>query len=815
MRKLYLIVFLLAGSLFHPAFLRAQPKKTEQGTAAAYASKLKDTKKYDGYFPFYWNEKTGQILLEVSRFHQEFLYVNALPYGVGSNDLGLDRGQLGDTRIVRFERSGPKILLVQPNYDYRAVSSNARERRTVEQSFATSVIWGFKAEAIDGDKALIDFTPFLLRDAHGIADKLGAMKQGAYKADETRSAVFLPSTKDFPKNSEFEAIVTFTGSAKGAEIRSVTPDPDAVTVHMHHSFIELPDSSYKPRKFDPRSGFFGITYMDFAAPFTEPAEKRFIRRHRLQKKDPSAAVGEAVKPIVYYVDNGAPEPIRTALLEGASWWNQAFEAAGYKNAFQVKILPDDADPMDIRYNMIQWVHRSSRGWSYGASVTDPRTGEIIKGHVTLGSLRDRQDYLIAEGLLQPYKNGVKTDERLTKMVLARIRQLAVHEVGHTLGLYHNYAASVKDRASVMDYPPPFFTLQNDGSIDLSNAYATGVGGWDKRAIVYGYTDLPDGADEDQVLNGIIRQTISEGYSFISDADARPPGSAHPYAHLWDNGTDAGDELVRLLEVRKSVLGRFSENAIRANAPMATLEEVLVPAYLMHRFQIEAASKVVGGLFYTYAVKCDGQVSTRMIDPQLQWRALRALLATIAPENLTLPEELIAKIPPRPVGYPRTRETFGSATGVTFDPLSAAGSVASTTLQFVLNPERLARLIEHHARDKNQPSAEDVLDAVLTATWYAPKNSGLKAELQNSVTLLLVNQMLSLLASADCPPLVKVVINKKIDELALSGARKPNELYALQLIRDFRDDPSRFTPAPVPVMPDGPPIGMDLSCGLTE
>src|SRR6476659_10132073 len=232
-------------------------------------NKIKGMKKYPGYFNFYWDDASGKIYLEVDKLNQEFLYVSTLPFGVGSNDLGLDRGQIGDNKILKFIKVGPKVLLQQPNYNYRAISDNIDEKNSVEQAFASSVIWGFKAEAIDANKVLIDLTPFLMRDVHQIGDKLTSMGQGSYRADESRSAIYLANTKNFPKNTEFESIITLTGSAKGGEIKSVTPDPDNVTVHTHQSFVELPDAGYKPRKFDPRAGFYDMEYMDYASPIDQ------------------------------------------------------------------------------------------------------------------------------------------------------------------------------------------------------------------------------------------------------------------------------------------------------------------------------------------------------------------------------------------------------------------------------------------------------------------------------------------------------------------------------------------------------------------
>jgi len=805
MKKIHLLLFFLLSSC-----LFAKGQKSNK-----IDSVIQGLTPYKGYFSFYWDEKTGRILLEVDKFDTEFLYVNSLPAGVGSNDLGLDRGKIGNSRIVKFIKRGPKILLVQPNYAYRAVSTNADEKKSVEEAFAQSVIWGFNAAAEEGTKVLIDFTPFLLRDSFGIADTLSNLDQGKFEVEDSWSAVYLPNTKSFPDNSEFEAIITLKGKAKGNEIISVTPDRNSVTVRMHQSFIKLPDDNYKPRMFDPRSGFFDNSFMDYATPIDQPIIKRFITRHRLEKKDPSAAISEAINPIIYYVDRGAPEPVRTALIEGASWWNQAFEAAGYKNAFQVKLLPEDVDPMDIRYNIIQWVHRSTRGWSYGESITDPRTGEIIKGQVSLGSLRDRQDFLIAEGLVQPYEDGKPVSDKMMKLAIARLHQLAAHEVGHTLGLQHNFTASVNNRASVMDYPSPAISLNADGTIDLSNAYTTEIGGWDKRAILYGYQDFPVGTNEDEALKGIINETLKQGYLFITDADSRPGGSAHPQAHLWDNGANAADELNRLMVIRKHLLDNFSEKAIRQDAPMATLEEVLVPIYLLHRYQVEAASKMLGGLYYAYSIKNDGEIITKFVPPAEQRKAFNALMSTISPDALALPEKLIEKIPPRPDGYPRTRELFKSRTGLTFDPMAAAESAAGTTLAFMLQPERAARLVQYQARDSAQPGLIAILDKLIAQTWKTPQQNGYNGELQRLINNLVLKQLLTLAATGTAPENVRGIALMEADGLkkwmqsvvnSSKGNQKANLLFGLSQIDAFEKNPDKFKPAPVLNMPDGSPIG---------
>ncbi|MEM6771442.1 MAG: DUF5117 domain-containing protein, partial [Bacteroidota bacterium] len=535
--------------LFPCTSVRAQkaPKKLP-----TIAEKTNDLEHFAGYFNFYWSDNEGKVYLEIDRFDEEFLYVNSLAAGLGSNDIGLDRNQLGGTRVVHFQRVGPKVLLKQRNLGYRAVSDNIDEVNSVRDAFAQSVIHGFKVVAKTDQRVLIDLTTLLLSDAHGVADRLRSGKQGSFKLDANRSAIYLERTKNFPQNSEFEATVTFVGNPTGRQVRSVTPTSKSFTLRMHHSFVQLPDDNYQPRKFDPRSGYYARSYADYATPIDQPLVKRFITRHRLEKKDPNAAMSEPVEPIVYYLDRGAPEPIRSALIEGAQWWNEAYEAAGFKNAFQVKILPEDADPMDVRYNVINWVHRSTRGWSYGSSVTDPRTGEIIKGHVLLGSLRVRQDFLLAQGLIEAYANGDTPDPRMEEMALARLRQLSAHEVGHTIGLAHNFAASTNNRASVMDYPHPYVTFK-DGKVDFSEAYDVGIGDWDKQTIKYGYTVFPEGVDEAQGLRDILAENDQLGLHYVSDADARPQGSSNAKAHLWDNGVSPASELSRLLKLRAHAL----------------------------------------------------------------------------------------------------------------------------------------------------------------------------------------------------------------------------------------------------------------------
>ena len=772
----------------------------------------------EGFFDFTWDDKEGTVMVDVTdRFDEEFLYVNSLSAGVGSNDIGLDRNQLGSSRIVKFIRSGKKVLMIEPNYDYRAISDNALERQAVEQAFARSVLWGFKLEEKDG-KSWIDITSFLLRDAHGVAARLESNKQGSYSVDNSRSAVNHDRTKNFPDNSEFDAYVTLKGKPKGGYIRSVTPTANAVTVQMHHSFIRLPDDGYTPRKFDPRSGFGPVSYYDYATPIDDPLIKRVIRRHRLEKKDPNAAVSEAVEPIIYYLDSGCPEPVKSALIEGASWWNQAFEAAGYKDAFQVKVLPEDADPMDVRYNMINWVHRSTRGWSYGSSVTDPRTGEIIKGHVLLGSLRVRQDYMIAQGLASLFENGDESGDPMLQMALARLRQLSAHEVGHTLGLMHNFAASYNDRSSVMDYPHPYIKLNDDGTPDFSDAYDVGIGEWDKRMIIYGYSDFPDGTNEDEALEDVVSESIAMGLRYISDQDSRPAGGGHPYSHLWDNGPDPITELDRLMEFRASAMDRFGEATIPNGTYMAYLEQVLVPLYLNHRYQVEAVSKMIGGVDYTYNLRGDGQSGPEAVSKETQLRATQALLSTLDPAYLAIDERIASLIPPHPAGIGRNRELFDSHVGIFFDPVAAAEGSVNHSLAFLLNSQRLARLVNQSMYDDEQLDLGTYLGMVQKriADFETPTNQ--HAQLRMMVEKRLVHYLLRLASNTSGQQQVSAQalqhvldfdagLEQKVSGMS-HGAERAHYMYLRQQIGEFKRDPATFNQPEVVDMPPGSPIGCD-------
>lgn len=818
-----------------------QTPPARSGPPPSVEDRTANLRRIDGYVPLYWDERAGTMLLEVPFLDREFLLSTGLSAGLGSNDLGLDRGQGGQGRIVRFERVGPRVMLVQGNQSFRSTSQNPLERRSVADSFARSILWGFTIAAESNGRVLVDATDFFLRDVHGAARGL---RPGTYRVDRSRSAFFLPNTKGFPRNTEVDMTLTFVNDQAGGgrggggpvqgpapigmaaggggggfggglfngSVASVTPTADAVTLREHMSFVELPDGNYTPRDDDPRAGYGGATFVDFSQPIGDAIQFRYIRRHRLVKKDPNAAISEPVEPIRYWVDPGAPADVQKALIEGAMWWNQAFEAAGFRNAFRVDVLPADADPMDIRYNMINWVHRSTRGWSSGGSVSDPRTGEIIKATVTLGSLRDRQDYMIFEGLLSPYETGTERPSILYETAIKRIRQLSAHEVGHTLGLGHNYYDSTKGWISVMDYPHPLEELRADGTIDISNAYQARIGDWDKVAINFGYRQFAGGANDTAALTKILDDAWAQDLRYFTNQDT----DIHPRTEQWSNGVNQADELTRIMAVRKAALGRIGEKTIRRGAAMTTIEEPLVPIYMYHRYAVESTASMIGGQDFVYAMRGDGRTPVKWETAANQRKALEALAATLKPSELTLSKQILDAIPPRPPGYGMHRELFPRTTGEAFDPVNPASIAAEVTIGFVLQPDRASRMVAQHAVDTALPGLGEVIDRFVAATFDAATASPYEEEVRRATERVLVDR-LTWLAMASSNGQVRALASFKLQQLGdrlrggLAGKAEADQAAQTLLAADIKrflerpsGDPAKIiNPSPAP---PGAPIG---------
>lgn len=777
----------------------------------------------DGFFPLHVDTGDGRILAELSEQEDgslgRMIYTARLTSGLGSNPVGLDRGLGTSSEILRFFRVNDRVFAEFENTGYRTLGAGPDEARATRQSFARSVIWSTDIVAEDGERVLIDLSGFLTRDPVGTAGQLSDTGQGNFSIDRDRSAPLTDQALAFPLNVEIDALLTLSGGDPGSEVRAVTPDPRSVTLTVHHSFSALPEAGQEIRVADDRSGAITLDFYDMAAPLDEPVRRAYAIRHRLERVDPTAESGPVVEPIVYYLDRGTPPLIRDALIEGASWWAEAFEAAGYEDAFRVELLPEGAHPLDIRYNIIQWVHRQTRGWSYGASVVDPRTGEIIKGHVILGSQRVRQDRMIFEGLLGADGTGSGAANDPLELALARIRQLSAHEVGHTIGLAHNFAASVSDRASVMDYPAPLVTLDGAGEIDTSRAYDTGIGEWDKVAITWLYGEFGEGDAEAAALDRILTEARADGLLYITDRHARGNDSAHPQANLWDNGADAADSLTETLAVRAAALEAFGPHVLAGGLPASSLRDVFSPIYLYHRYQAEAAAKAIGGVVFDYELNSGSQNGLRPVAAADQRRALDALLATLDPQTLDISDRVLALMAPSPFSdydAAATRELFDSPAYPAFSRTAAAAAAARITLDAMLAPGRMARLADQHARDSGQMSPAGLFDRIEAQVMQTPRGeAGRLQPVRFAIQTEYADQLLDLVAQGS--PAVAALARQRLEALAAEApGRRDSDAEAahrLWLARAIEAGLDRFDRGETPSLsdtdiPPGSPIGAD-------
>lgn len=782
----------------------AAPEKPASATAGAI--------RQDGLLPVYVDRAKGRVLLSLPApgadgVSGRFLYVTALRTGLGSAPIGLDRARIGDTQVLAFRRIGKKVIAEYENHKFRAENAPPAEQAAARDAFSVSTVWaGEIVEAAPDGRLLVDISSFLTRDGIGIGDALKQAGESGFKLVPELSLADTSAVKVFPENLEFEARQTFASDTPGVEVRNIAPDPKMITFQVRHSLIKLPEPGYEPRRFDPRGGTFSSTVLDFAAPLGDEIVYQLSNRFRLEKTDPAAARSPVKKPIVFYVDRAAPEPIRTALVEGASWWSQAFDEAGFVGGFQVKVLPEGVDPLDVRYNVINWNDRATRGWSYGQAIIDPRTGEMVKGSVVLGALRVRQDMLIFEGLVGAHHNGTGGPNDPIQVSLARLRQLSAHEVGHSIGFSHNFAASTQERASVMDYPPPRVKLK-DGRIDLSDAYDVGIGEWDKFTVDWLY-----GAGGDAALRKV-KTSVDQGQRYVTDIDSRPLGAAQPWGSLWDDGADPAAELTRMMEVRRVALSQFGLGALKPGEPVANLKRKYVPIYLLHRYQIDAAAKLVGGVDFAYSVVGDGRETSPPIPAAQQRAALDALLGTLDPAQLDTPETLAAMLSSGQSGETDRQyaiEVFAGAGGPVFDPLVAAEVAAGLTLDNLLAADRLARLVDQHRRDPGQLGAGEMLDELLNAV-FTP-SGGRLGEVSRRVQTRLVLNLANAARDPKLSPAAASEITARLADLParLKGGADPADRAHRKRLIALLGDPELLAvlaaPKLKPEVPPGMPIG---------
>lgn len=817
-----LMASVCASAIAAPAFAqKAKPAaaaKTDKFTEATASLERKD-----GLIPVFVDKKAGRVLILLPKpgadgLAGRYIYQTYLRSGLGSNPTGLDRSAPGDTQIIAFRRVGGKVIAQFENWGFNAARGSVDEKKAVADSFPVSSVWSnvVEAEGLDGG-LLVDITTFLTRDTQGVARTLKRARQGDFRLNEGLSYADTGEVNVFPQNVELEAVQTFVGDEPGSEVRGIVPDPRNVTLALHHSFVALPEPGYQPRINDPRVGVIDHTVADYSAPLNEPLVYRLVHRFRLEKTDPAAARSPVKKPIVFYVDRAAPEPVRSALIEGGRWWNQAFEAAGFIDAFRVEVLPEGVSPLDARYSVVNWVHRQTRGWSYGHAVVDPRTGEIIKGDVLLGSQRVRQDRLIFEGLLGADKTGQGGPNDPIEISLARLRQLSPHEIGHSIGLQHNFAASTYgDRASIMDYPAPKVAIK-DGQLDFADAYGRGVGAWDKFAIDWLYGVAPAGVDEKAWLKAKADKSQADGLRYVSDEDARGADTAHPVGAVWDNGADPAAELDHLMAVRKIALDRFGLGNLPKGASVADLRRVIVPIYIFHRYQVDAVAKLVGGIDFTYGAEGDGHETSKVVPAARQTAAIDALLRTLTPAALDLSDKTLDVLSSgQSQGNDHAYEIETFHQGSVFDLPATAEVAADLVWSGLFAPARLNRLIEAQRRDPAQPGLDGLLDKVLTFAAFDGKATGRQAELARRVRYRMVVSLAQTLSDKSLAPTAAATVRARLADwgksLAKAGGDSADRAQARMLAGIVADESGGRLAALVVdgkakvAIPPGPPIG---------
>jgi len=754
----------------------------------------------EGYIPLLWDAEQGRLLFELTRFDQDILYFTSVAKGSGSGSVGLEWAGAGEGGVIQFQRVGPKVLVVEKNLRFRAGSGGPGIEKGIDASFPDSILASLPVVRTDGARVIVDATPLVVRDAADFAAPRAGGRGGVQAAelvagttwrfDPARSAIYLPHTKGFPKNSEVEVTVTYEAQSGGAR---TSPEARVLTGRLHYSFVE-PPVGYKPRAADPRIGVQSIRFTDYSLPPASTNAVEWIRRHRLEKKDPKAALSEPKEPIVYYLDAAVPEPTRSAMKDGFLWWNKAFEAAGFKNALQIKDSPPDMDPMDVRYNQIYWVDRDERGYSTGGGLTDPRTGEILAARVRLESDRVRtvsrywQTYEPPTGGDQ---NGdvalpaYSTPETEQQLVLLRQALLTAHETGHTLGFDHNWTSSMNDRASVMEYPSPRIKIVN-GRIDLTDAYQKEIGAYDIMTVRYAYTEFPP-AQEKAGLDNIIKDMRKQGLNYTPATD--------PRWNRYDDGPDPAEYMRQTAAQRKILLANYGPAVLKDGEPYGDLRGIrLWMTYLHHRWSIDSGVRYIGGMYTNFAVKGEALPPTEIVPAAKQREILGLLLDDVDPASLAIPEHLLASLTvaiDRGAGNARgpDQENMESSTGYAFDHLAAARTIAGLVFDQIFQPETAARLIGFADRQPNALTLPETIDACAKKVFSETAPAGMLRSLQRQTQRVFVDALMTLGASPSATPDVKAVVAASLAALktqvaGLKDADPVNEASLRQIERDL-------------------------------
>jgi hypothetical protein len=800
----------------------AAPAKSVTGASASAS-----TTRLDGFIPLRWDAAKGRVLMEIPAFDQDILYYVSAATGGGSVELPFDRGIM-DSAVIRFQRVGPKVLVTEINQEYRSLSGDAAHAQGVADSFPTSVLAALPVESDAGGQVVVDATALFMRDAANIEATLKRSNQGSYKFDVGRSSFYPDRIKAFPENSEVETIATFTGDAPGALIRNTTPDPRAITMRIHHSFLRAP-TGYTPRVGDPRIGVSTLKFHDYSKPVSEGPETEWITRWRLEKKDPSAAMSEPVKPITFYFDPAIPDPIRHAMKAGLLWWNTAFEAAGFQNAIRAADAPADMDPMDIRYAYVLWINRDERGFSSGGTYRDPRTGEIIGSKTRMDTHRIRTigNYWDAYmGGLPSDGSGVTvadpsllTPGAMTNMpagqrdmVLLRQALLTAHELGHVIGFGHNFASSLSDRASVMEYPTPRVKVV-DGKLDISESFQKQIGAYDTSMTRYAYSVFP-AVQEKAGLDGVIADMRGQGLLYVPDTD--------PRWTWYDDRATPTENLTEAMAARKIMIANYGPDMLLPDEPIGALRDArLWMAYLHHRYAIESGLKYVGGMYENIVVKGDTIPPTEFIPATLQRDVLGLLMDAIEPTNMALPEALLAQLTPDPGN---TLEDLSSDD--VFDQLKAARILSALVLEPLFEGKRASRMIALAARKPDTLTLPEMVDAVMAHSWSAARDGDAQGRALRRVTQrVALEAMMILGGDATASAEARAYILERLVQLAGDlKARKDTDpittAHYRQAARDighYLDDPVANAPKSASSpwgkgprsrfpMPPGPPLG---------